>query len=99
MHYPTLNHGLGEELELLRDTLVQFTQREITPRAQQIDQDNDFPHDLWRKFGDMGILGMTSMSNTVVATWATWPTALPWRKFRADQPRWGCRTAPIPSCV
>lgn len=59
MHYPTLNHGLGEELELLRDTLVQFTQREITPRAQQIDQDNDFPHDLWRKFGDMGILGMT----------------------------------------
>ena len=59
MHYPTLNHGLGEELDLLRDTLVQFTQREITPRAQQIDQDNDFPHDLWRKFGDMGILGMT----------------------------------------
>lgn len=59
MHYPTLNHCLGEELDLLRDTLVQFTQREITPRAQQIDQDNDFPHDLWRKFGDMGILGMT----------------------------------------
>lgn len=59
MHYPTLNHGLGEELDLLRDTLVQFTQREITPRAQQIDQDNDFPHDLWRKFGDLGILGMT----------------------------------------
>jgi len=59
VHYPTLNHGLGEELDLLRDTLVQFTQREITPRAQQIDQDNDFPHDLWRKFGDMGILGMT----------------------------------------
>jgi len=59
VHYPTLNHGLGEELDLLRDTLVQFTQRETTPRAQQIDQDNDFPHDLWRKFGDMGILGMT----------------------------------------
>ena len=57
--YPTLNFGLGEELDMLRDAVYQLCQKEIAPRAAQIDRDNEFPADLWRKFGDMGLLGIT----------------------------------------
>ena len=58
-NYPTLNFGLGEEIDMLRDTVNQFAQAEIAPRAEQIDRDNLFPEDLWRKFGDLGLLGVT----------------------------------------
>ena len=57
--YPTLNFGLGEEMDMLRDAVYQMCQKEIAPRAAQIDRDNQFPADLWRKFGDMGLLGIT----------------------------------------
>ncbi|MBQ0758878.1 MAG: isovaleryl-CoA dehydrogenase [Zhongshania sp.] len=57
--YPTLNFGLGEELEMLRDATQQFAQQEIAPRAESIDKENAFPMDLWRKMGDMGLLGIT----------------------------------------
>ncbi|MDP3365223.1 MAG: isovaleryl-CoA dehydrogenase [Pseudomonas sp.] len=59
MSYPTLNFGLGETLDMLRDSVHQFAQNELAPRAAQIDRDNEFPMDMWRKFGDMGLLGMT----------------------------------------
>ncbi|MDO6461545.1 isovaleryl-CoA dehydrogenase [Granulosicoccaceae sp. 1_MG-2023] len=57
--YPTLDFGLGEETDMLRDTVYQFSSAEIAPRAADIDRENDFPADLWRKFGDLGLLGMT----------------------------------------
>jgi isovaleryl-CoA dehydrogenase len=57
--YPTLNFGLGEEINMLRDAVYQMAQKEIAPRAADIDKENNFPADLWRKFGDMGLLGMT----------------------------------------
>jgi isovaleryl-CoA dehydrogenase len=57
--YPVLNFNLGEDIDMLRDSLFQFCQNEIAPRAALIDQDNEFPNDLWRKMGDMGLLGMT----------------------------------------
>jgi isovaleryl-CoA dehydrogenase len=50
---------LGEELDLLRDSVHAFAEKEIAPRATQIDHDNLFPADLWRKFGEMGLLGIT----------------------------------------
>lgn len=59
MSYPTLNFGLGETIDMLRDSVRQFAQAELAPRAAQIDRDNEFPMDMWRKFGDMGLLGMT----------------------------------------
>ena len=57
--YPTLNFDLGEEIDMLRDSVYQFCQKELAPRAADIDKNNEFPMDMWRKFGDMGLLGMT----------------------------------------
>ena len=59
LSYPTLNHGLGEEIDMLRDAVYQLCQKELAPRAAQIDASNEFPMDLWTKFGDLGLLGMT----------------------------------------
>ncbi len=59
MHYPSLDFGLGEELDMLRDTVAAFAAEEIAPRAAAIDADNTFPADLWRKMGDLGLLGIT----------------------------------------
>ena len=50
---------LGEEIDLLRESVRAFADKEIAPRADRIDHDNLFPADLWRKFGDMGLLGLT----------------------------------------
>jgi isovaleryl-CoA dehydrogenase len=50
---------LGEEIDLLRETVRAFADKEIAPRANLIDHENVFPNDLWRKLGDMGLLGVT----------------------------------------
>ncbi len=50
---------LGEEIDLLRESVHAFSEKEIAPRADHIDRENLFPADLWRKFGDMGLLGIT----------------------------------------
>ncbi len=54
-----LEHDLGQDIDMLRDTVRRFCEAEIAPRAAEIDQSNDFPMDLWRKFGDLGVLGIT----------------------------------------
>jgi isovaleryl-CoA dehydrogenase len=54
-----MNFGLNETINALRDTVTQFSAKEIAPRAADIDRNNEFPMDLWRKFGDLGLLGMT----------------------------------------
>ncbi|GMM66797.1 isovaleryl-CoA dehydrogenase [Alteromonas sp. MTD1] len=57
--YPTLNFGLGEDIDMLRDQVYQFAQNEIAPLAEKADADNQFPNELWTKLGDMGLLGVT----------------------------------------
>ncbi|MFZ4856480.1 MAG: isovaleryl-CoA dehydrogenase [Desulfuromonadaceae bacterium] len=57
--YPTLNFDLGDTADLLRDTVKAFARTEIAPRAADIDRDNHFPMDLWRKMGDLGLHGIT----------------------------------------
>ncbi len=59
MSYTGMNFGLGETINALRDMVEQFSSKEIAPRAADIDRQNDFPADLWCKFGDLGLLGMT----------------------------------------
>ncbi|WP_286786664.1 MULTISPECIES: isovaleryl-CoA dehydrogenase [unclassified Pseudomonas] len=59
MTYPSLDFGLGETIDMLREQVQSFVRAEIAPRAEAVDRENTFPHDLWRKFGDMGLLGIT----------------------------------------
>ncbi len=56
---PGLNFQLGDEVDALRDAVRDFAQSEIAPRATEIDQSDQFPMDLWRKMGDLGVLGIT----------------------------------------
>ncbi|KLD73230.1 isovaleryl-CoA dehydrogenase, partial [Xanthomonas hyacinthi DSM 19077] len=54
-----MNFELGEDIDLLRDTVAAFAAREIAPLAEQADRDNAFPAPLWRKLGEQGLLGLT----------------------------------------
>jgi isovaleryl-CoA dehydrogenase len=55
----SLDFDLGETADMLRGSVQTFAADEIAPRAAAIDRDNDFPADLWRKMGDLGVLGIT----------------------------------------
>ena len=57
--YSLLDHSLGETIDLIRDTVRQFSFQEIAPRAEDIDQTNEFPRDLWPRLGELGFLGIT----------------------------------------
>jgi isovaleryl-CoA dehydrogenase len=59
MQFPQLKFNLGEDIEMLRDTVAAFAATEIAPRAAEIDRTNQFPMDLWKKMGALGILGIT----------------------------------------
>src|SRR6266853_5213005 len=56
---PALDFHHGETIDMLRETVRQFAADEIAPRAAEIDRTNQFPPDLWRKMGDLGLLGIT----------------------------------------
>jgi isovaleryl-CoA dehydrogenase len=57
--YHELNFGHGETIDMLRESVNAFSAQEIVPIADQTDKENAFPNQLWKKFGDMGLLGMT----------------------------------------
>ncbi|WP_394496028.1 isovaleryl-CoA dehydrogenase [Shewanella sp. ENK2] len=57
--YTSLNFGLGEDVDMLRDAINDFATNEIAPIAAQVDQDNTFPNHMWPVLGEMGLLGVT----------------------------------------
>ncbi|MEQ8965676.1 MAG: isovaleryl-CoA dehydrogenase [Azospirillaceae bacterium] len=56
---PSMPFDLGETADMLRDSVLTFASDEIAPRAEEIDRTDVFPADLWRKMGDLGVLGIT----------------------------------------
>ena len=63
MFFHSMNFSIGKNNEVLRDTVYKFAQNEIAPIANQIDKENSFPNHLWKKFGDLGLLGITASSD------------------------------------
>jgi len=59
MNIPGLSFDLGSDIDMLRDAVHDFARSEIAPRAAEIDRSDRFPMDLWRKLGDLGLLGIT----------------------------------------
>ncbi|MCL1143945.1 isovaleryl-CoA dehydrogenase [Shewanella gaetbuli] len=57
--YSSLNFGLGEDIDMLRDAVRSFASNEIAPIAAQVDHDNEFPNHMWPQLGEMGLLGVT----------------------------------------
>jgi isovaleryl-CoA dehydrogenase len=55
----SMRFGLGEELDALREMVQRFAREEIAPRAAEVDSSNEFPMDLWEKFGELGLNGIT----------------------------------------
>ncbi len=60
IHFPHLNFGHGEDIDALRDAVSRFAAAEIAPLADMTDRSDEFPMHLWRKMGDMGVLGLTA---------------------------------------
>jgi isovaleryl-CoA dehydrogenase len=60
IHLPGLTFDHGEDIAALRASVSAFAQSEIAPRAAQIDRSDQFPMDLWKKMGDLGVLGITA---------------------------------------
>jgi len=59
MELPTLDFDLGENVELLRKTVRDFSEKQIAPLAEGVDRDNQFPNELWPQLGTLGVLGLT----------------------------------------
>ena len=60
IHFPHLSFGHGEDIDMLRDAVAKFSEAEIAPLADETDRTDQFPMHLWRKLGDLGVLGMTA---------------------------------------
>lgn len=60
LQYPNLNFGHDEMIDMLRDSVRSFSTKEIAPIAAETDEKNEFPSHMWKKFGDLGVLGITA---------------------------------------
>ena len=58
--FKELDFDLGNDIEVLKDSIQEFCKREIAPLAEDIDKKNDFPSHLWKKMGELGLLGITA---------------------------------------
>ncbi|MCY4005225.1 MAG: acyl-CoA dehydrogenase family protein [Rhodobacteraceae bacterium] len=59
MFHATMNFDLGNEVSALRDMVHRWAQERVKPLAAEIDETNDFPHELWEEMGELGLLGIT----------------------------------------
>ncbi len=59
MFHHTMRFGLSEDIEALRDMVHRWAQERVKPLAAEIDKSNEFPNQLWKEMGDLGLLGIT----------------------------------------
>ena len=62
MFFHSMNFSIGKDNEILKESIFKFAQKEIAPLADEIDKNNSFPTGLWKKFGELGLLGITADS-------------------------------------
>ena len=93
---PGLSFDHGDDIAALRDAVREFAAVEIAPRAAEIDRTDQFPMDLWRKMGDIGLLGVTVEESLAVVAWVIWPISSQWKKFHEHRPRSASRMVRIP---
>ena len=60
LDFPALRFDHGEDIDMLRETVRRFAEAELASRAAEIDEKNEFPADIWKKLGDLGVLGVTA---------------------------------------
>jgi len=60
MFFHSMNFSIGKDNEILKESIFKFAQKEIAPLADEIDKNNSFPTQLWKKFGELGLLGITA---------------------------------------
>ncbi|MDC1296299.1 isovaleryl-CoA dehydrogenase [Pseudomonadota bacterium] len=60
MFFHSMNFSIGKDNEILKESIFKFAQKEIAPLADEIDKNNSFPNQLWKKFGELGLLGITA---------------------------------------
>ena len=60
MFFHSMNFSIGKDNEILKESIFKFAQKEIAPLADEIDKNNSFPNGLWKKFGELGLLGITA---------------------------------------
>ena len=94
---PSLDFGLGETVDMLRDSVRGFAADEIAPRAAEIDRSNEFPRDLWPKLGALGLLGITVDEELGGAGMGYLEHCVAMGERSAGpRPRWASATARIP---
>ena len=87
MTLPGLNHHLGEDIDALRDSVRTFVDKELAPRAADIDRDNLFPADMWKKLGDLGVHGLTVSEEYGGTNLGYLAHMVAWKKSVAAAPR------------
>ena len=96
-HNPTLDFGLGESADMIRETTARFAADRIAPLAAEIDATNTFPRHLWPQMGELGHTASPSRKTSAALAWAIWSMWSPPKRCLAPRPQLGSATGLTPT--